>query len=159
LKSGWIYHRRHHFSVRSSRLPNCKASSPENRCVSGPASAKRGHRIGIFVLFTTFVAYDMIDKAKMFFVLMTLLAFVIGFLLILPIGGADMRWWFPCSTPTPAGQRQPLALRSATRCYHHRRAGGSSGAILPYIMCKAMNRSIINVIFGGFGNVPKRQHR
>lgn len=123
--------------------------------ISGkPLMFKGQHMLNLAlgVLLVVLLAVFAATESYTAFFLLLALSFALGFLLILPIGGADMpvvismlnsySGWAACGIGFTLHNALLIVAGALV---------GSSGAILSYIMCKGMNRSIFNVILGGFG--------
>ena len=123
-----------------------------------PVSFKGQHMLNLVLalvmvgLGLAFCFADGVEPAWTPFIVMTIIAFALGVLIIIPIGGADMpvvvsmlnsySGWAAAGIGFSLNNSMLIIAGSLV---------GSSGAILSYIMCKAMNRSFFNVILGGFG--------
>ena len=120
-----------------------------------PITFKGQHQLNLglaILLAILFISFVVSGGSPLLFTGIALLSFALGFLIIIPIGGADMpvvvsmlnsySGWAAAGIGFTIENLALIITGSLV---------GASGAILSYIMCKGMNRSIINVLLGGFG--------
>lgn len=106
--------------------------------------------IGIFII--SLIVYITANQASSIFWTLIFISFLVGALLIIPIGGADMPVVISMLNSYSGWAAAGIGFTlENTALIITGSLVGSSGAILSYIMCKGMNRSFFNVILGGFG--------
>jgi H+-translocating NAD(P) transhydrogenase subunit beta len=108
--------------------------------------------LGTIAAILGLIGYFVIDQSPWVFWTIAILAFAVGFLLIIPIGGADMPVVISMlnSYSGWAAAAMGFTLHNTAMIITGALVG-SAGAILSYIMCRAMNRRFLSVIAGGFG--------
>ena len=119
-----------------------------------PITFKGQHPLNALILISIIVLTYLLcstQSSNLFWILLAV-SFLIGFLLIIPIGGADMPVVISMLNSYSGWAAAGIGFTlENTALIITGALVGSSGAILSYIMCKGMNRSFFNVILGGFG--------
>ena len=119
-----------------------------------PITFKGQHFLNLILGIAIFVLIFYLCKTQLDYIFWTVItiSFLIGVLLIIPIGGADMPVVISMLNSYSGWAAAGIGFTlENTALIITGALVGSSGAILSYIMCKAMNRSFVSVILGGFG--------
>ena len=129
------------------KLQGLMSGSP----ITFPAQHILNALIGILII--SLIVYLVSNQSSQIFWILILASLAIGFLIIIPIGGADMPVVISMLNSYSGWAAAGIGFTlENTALIITGALVGSSGAILSYIMCKGMNRSFLNVILGGFGS-------
>jgi len=123
-----------------------------------PITFKGQHFLNALLLISILILTYLLcsSQTSNFFWILIAVSFLIGFLLIIPIGGADMPVVISMLNSYSGWAAAGIGFTlENTALIITGALVGSSGAILSYIMCKGMNRSFFNVILGGFGAIDQ----